>query len=59
VPNAPHGFLVNEVAPLLKGNNRGVLYVADYELRDPADQITARNHTQTPRRTAAGRRGYA
>jgi hypothetical protein len=43
-PSAPcggqcHGFLVNEIAPLLKGNNRRVLYVGDYELRGPADQI--------------------
>ena len=25
--------------PLLKGNNRRVLYIGDYELRGPADQI--------------------
>jgi len=48
-PSAPcggqcHGFLVNEIAPLLKGNNRRVLYVGDYELRGPADQIEA--HTK-------------
>jgi hypothetical protein len=46
VPIAPTGgqcggFLVNEVAPLLKGNNRRVLYVGDNELRGPADQIEA------------------
>jgi hypothetical protein len=33
------GFLVNEVVPLLTGNNRKVLYVGDCELRGPADQI--------------------
>ena len=46
VPNAPcggqcRGFLVNEIAPLLKGNDRRVLYVGDCELRGPADQIEA------------------
>jgi hypothetical protein len=35
------GFLVNEVAPLLKGNERPVLYIGDHELRGPADQIEA------------------
>jgi hypothetical protein len=49
VPNAPsggqcRGFLINEVAPLLKRNNRRVRYVGDYELRGPADQIEA--HTR-------------
>ena len=49
VPNAPsggqcHGFLVNEIAPLLKDNKRRVLYVGDCELRGPADQIEA--HTK-------------
>jgi hypothetical protein len=33
------GFLVTDVVPLLKGNNRRVLYVGDCELRGPADQI--------------------
>ncbi len=35
------GFLVNEIVPLLKGNERKVLYIGDYELRGPADQIEA------------------
>jgi hypothetical protein len=44
VPSAPcggqcRGFLINEIAPLLKGNNRKVRYIGDYELRGPADQI--------------------
>jgi hypothetical protein len=45
-PNAPcggqcHGFLVNEIAPLLRNNKRKVRYVGDYELRGPAEQIEA------------------
>ncbi len=44
VPIAPTGgmcggFLVNEIAPLLKGNKRRVLYVGDFELRGPGEQI--------------------
>jgi hypothetical protein len=35
------GHIVNEIVPLLKGNKRCVLYVGDYELRGPADQIEA------------------
>jgi hypothetical protein len=35
------GHIVNEIVPLLKGNKRRVLYVGDYELRGPADQIEA------------------
>jgi hypothetical protein len=35
------GFLVTEVAPLLRGNDRKVLYIGDHELRGPADQIEA------------------
>jgi hypothetical protein len=35
------GFLVTDVVPLLKGNNRKVLYIGDYEERGPADQIEA------------------
>jgi hypothetical protein len=58
VPSAPsggqcHGFLVNEVAPLLKGNNRRVRYVGDCELRGPADQIEA--HTKRVLEKHAGR----
>jgi hypothetical protein len=34
------GFLVNEVVPLLQRRRR-VLYIGDYELRGPADQIEA------------------
>ena len=46
VPIAPTGgqcggFLVNEVAPLLQGNDRRVLYIGDHEIRGPADQIEA------------------
>jgi hypothetical protein len=46
VPNAPsggqcNGFLVKEIAPLLKGNQRRVLYVGDCELRGPADHPLA------------------
>ena len=33
------GFIVNEIVPLLQGNNRRVRYVGDCELRGPADQI--------------------
>jgi hypothetical protein len=33
------GFIVTDIVPLLKGNKRKVLYVGDYELRGPADQI--------------------
>ena len=33
------GHIVNEIVPLLKGNNRRVRYVGDHELRGPADQI--------------------
>ena len=35
------GFLVNEVAPLLAGNERRVGYIGDFEIRGPADQIEA------------------
>ena len=35
------GFLVTDVAPLLEGNERRVLYIGDHELRGPADQIEA------------------
>lgn len=46
VPIAPTGgqcggFLVNKVAPLLRGNNRPVLYIGDHEIGGPADQIEA------------------
>jgi hypothetical protein len=58
VPNAPtggqcHGFLVNEIAPLLEGNNRRVRYVGDYELRGPADQIET--HTKAVLERHSGR----
>jgi hypothetical protein len=33
------GFLVTDVAPRLRGNNREVLYIGDCELRGPAEQI--------------------
>jgi hypothetical protein len=33
------GFIVNEIVPPLRGNDRRVLYIGDYELRGPADQI--------------------
>lgn len=32
------GFIVTDIVPLLRGNRR-VLYIGDYELRGPADQI--------------------
>jgi hypothetical protein len=35
------GFLVTDVVPLLRDNDREVLYIGDYELRGPADQIEA------------------
>jgi hypothetical protein len=35
------GFIVTDLVPLLKGNDRHVLYIGDYELRGPADQIEA------------------
>jgi hypothetical protein len=35
------GYLVNDIAPLLSGNTRPVLYIGDHELRGPADQIEA------------------
>jgi hypothetical protein len=35
------GFLVTDVTPLLRGNNRQVLYIGDYEIGGPADQIEA------------------
>ena len=34
-------YLVNDVAPLLQGNARPLLYIGDHELRGPADQIEA------------------
>jgi hypothetical protein len=33
------GHIVNRIVPLLRGNNRRVLYISDHELRGPADQI--------------------
>jgi hypothetical protein len=59
VPNAPSGgqckgFLVNEIAPLLEGNNRDVRYVGDYELRGPADQIET--HTKRALEHHSGRK---
>jgi hypothetical protein len=35
------GFLVNEIVPLLAGNDRKVLYIGDCEKRGPGDQIEA------------------
>jgi hypothetical protein len=35
------GHLVTAVAPLLRNNDRRVLYIGDFELRGPADQIEA------------------
>jgi hypothetical protein len=35
------GFLVNEVVPRLKGNDRRVGYIGDHEIRGPAEQIEA------------------
>jgi hypothetical protein len=52
------GFLVNEVAPLLNGNERRVGYIGDHEIRGPADQIEAntRRVLRTPRRALVRRR---
>jgi hypothetical protein len=33
------GFLVTDIVPLLRGNLRCVIYIGDFELRGPADQI--------------------
>jgi hypothetical protein len=33
------GFIVTDIVPLLRDNDRRVLYIGDYELRGPADQI--------------------
>lgn len=33
------GFLVTDVVPLLRGNDRQVLYIGDHEIGGPADQI--------------------
>jgi hypothetical protein len=33
------GFIVTDIVPLLKGNDRHVRYIGDCELRGPADQI--------------------
>src|SRR5262249_11868718 len=35
------GHIVNEIVPLLRGNNRKVLYIGDCEERGPGDQIEA------------------
>jgi hypothetical protein len=35
------GFIVNELVPLFRGNDRAVLYIGDHEVRGPADQIEA------------------
>jgi len=35
------GFLVTDIVPLLKSNDRRVLYIGDFEIRGPADQIEA------------------
>jgi hypothetical protein len=35
------GFLVTDIVPLLADNDRRVLYIGDFELRGPADQIEA------------------
>jgi hypothetical protein len=35
------GHIVNEIVPLLKGNERKVLYIGDCEERGPGDQIEA------------------
>src|SRR5207247_6425365 len=48
------GFLVTDVVPLLRGNQREVLYIGDHELRGPADQIEA--NTRRYLEEHAGRR---
>lgn len=45
------GFLVNEIVPLLEGNERKVLYIGDHELRGPADQIEANTRRYLERHT--------
>ena len=35
------GYLVNDIAPLLAGNDRKVLYIGDHEVGGPGDQIEA------------------
>jgi hypothetical protein len=35
------GFLINEIAPLLEGNDRRVGYIGDHEVSGPAEQIEA------------------
>jgi hypothetical protein len=35
------GHIVNEIVPLLKGNERKVLYIGDCEVEGPGDQIEA------------------
>jgi hypothetical protein len=45
------GFLVTDVVPLLRGNDRSVLYIGDHELRGPADQIEANTRRYIERHT--------
>ena len=46
------GFIVNDIVPLLK-NQRRVLYIGDYELRGPADQIEANTKRYIEEHTGA------
>jgi hypothetical protein len=47
------GFLVTDVVPLLRGNDRQVLYMGDHEVDGPADQIE--NNTRRYLEKHAGR----
>jgi hypothetical protein len=44
------GFIVNEIVPLLRGKRR-VIYVGDYELRGPAEQIEQNTKRYVERHT--------
>jgi hypothetical protein len=45
------GHIVNEIIPLLRGNKRPVLYIGDYELRGPAEQIESNTRRVIERHT--------
>jgi hypothetical protein len=45
------GHIVNEIVPLLRGNDRKVLYIGDCEERGPGDQIEANTRRYIERHT--------
>jgi hypothetical protein len=45
------GHIVNEIVPLLQGNNRKVLYIGDCEVGGPGDQIEANTRAYIERYT--------